>query len=250
MGMTISTAFIEILEKVDPNVREAFIALLKELEKSKNGQLNREDFSRLEKSIERLSISIEKLTQAQIETEKRLQRLEATVQELIEAQKGMEERLKRLEEAQIETEKRFKRLEEVVEGVLKEQKRMRQEIGGLAHTIGYRLEDEAIRALPALLKKDFDIRITRPLRRGWIDNIELNIYGEGKKGDKDYFIIGEAKTQLKKRDVDRFIKNCSILKDYYPKKEIFKVLITYQTSPAVEEYAKEKGIKVYYSFEL
>ncbi len=271
MAISMSAEFLELLETLEPKVRKAFVGLLKELEKSRNGQVRREDLSAIEKNIEKLTSSINLLTQAQIKTEERLQRLETTMQQLIEAQKGMEERIqkletaveqliesqkgmeermKRLEEAQIKTEERLQRLEKVVGGILKEQKRMRQEIGGLAHTIGYRLEDQAIKSLPKLLDRDFNLKIEKPLRRGWIEGIELNIYGEAIKGEKSYFILGEAKSQLKKRDIDSFLKTCKKIKFHYSDKEFFKILITYQTSPKVEEYAKANGIKIYYSFEL
>ena len=62
-------------------------------------------------------------------------------------------------------------------------------------------------------------------------------------------ILGEAKTQLKKRDVDSFCKTVEKIKDLTGK-EIFPVLITYQSSPKVIKLAEERGIKLYFSYEL
>lgn len=56
------------------------------------------------------------------------------------------------------------------------------ELGGLAHTVGYRLEDEAIHALPALMKRDLAIETQGPLVRHCLEigpnrYVELNIGG-------------------------------------------------------------------------
>ena len=92
----------------------------------------------------------------------------------------------------------------------------KKELGGLSHTVDYRLEDEAMKSLPALLKRDLSIEIQDPLIRDYIEighrkYVELNIWGHGLKDGKKVEIIGEAKSQLKKRDVDQFLQNLKII---------------------------------------
>ena len=121
--------------------------------------------------------------------------------------------------------------------------------------MGYRLEDEAFKALPQLLKRDYGIAIEGVLRRRYVEDnrgrmMEVNIIGNGKRNGKRITIIGEGKSQLSKRDVDRFIKRkISRLEGVF--KDIFPVLVTYMISqPDVEEYTKKKGIALYYSYEF
>jgi len=63
-------------------------------------------------------------------------------------------------------------------------------------------------------------------------------------------IVGEGKCQLSKNLVDEFIrKKIKRLEGVY--EEIFPLIVTYMISePDVETYLKEKGIALYYSFDL
>ncbi|MBN1106547.1 MAG: hypothetical protein JXL84_24305 [Deltaproteobacteria bacterium] len=81
-------------------------------------------------------------------------------------------------------------------------------------------------------------------------SLEVNIYGEAARNGDTVMIIGEAKSQLSRKGVDEFLrKRVKCFEESFPK--ILPVLITYMTTSAdVEEYAKEKGIALYFSFDL
>ncbi|MBP9561400.1 MAG: hypothetical protein KBE27_06255 [Syntrophorhabdaceae bacterium] len=197
---------------------------------------------------------VQDLVEAQERTEQR-------VNELVEAQKRTEQRVNELVEAQKRTEQRVnelaeaqKRTEEEIRKLTAGQKNIREQLGGLAHTVGYRLEDESFKALPGLLKKDFGIEITGRLRRDFIEigkgrYIEVNIWGEGRKNGKEYVIIGDAKSQLKKRDIDEFIKKINQIKTLVPKEQV-NLIVTYIAPPQIQKYAQEKNIKIYFSYEF
>ncbi|MGQ9825344.1 MAG: chordopoxvirus fusion protein, partial [Desulfotomaculales bacterium] len=136
-----------------------------------------------------------------------------------------------------------------------EHEETRRQLGGLAATVGYRLEDEAYRALPGLLKRDYGLTVEGRLKRRFVtDNrgrkIEVNIIGEALLDGERVTIIGESKSQLSKNDVDRFIKNkLKRLEGIYP--ALFPVLVTYMISePDAEDYAREKGVALYYSYDF
>jgi len=153
---------------------------------------------------------VNELAQAQRRTEERLTRLEETVEKLAQAQRRTEERLTRLEETVEKLAEAQRKTEEEIARLTGEVITLKKEVGGLAHTVGYRLEDEAMKALPEILKKEMNLGIMGRLRRDFIETkkgkfIEVNIWGEGRVDGKDYIIIGEAKTQLKKSDIDSFI---------------------------------------------
>lgn len=82
------------------------------------------------------------------------------------------------------------------------------------------------------------------------DYIEVNIVGKGAQNDKEVLIVGEAKTQLSKNNVNEFIrKKLKPLEGVH--QNLFPVLVTYMISqPDTEEYARSKGIPVYYSYQL
>lgn len=160
--------------------------------------------------------------------------LKAIVKDLAEAQKRTEIELREL---------------------VGEHRKTRTQLGGLSMTIGYTLEDKAFKALPALLKKDYGLIVKEKLKRKFVtDNkgqpVEVNIIGQADQNGQTSVIVGEAKSQLSKNDIDVFMrKKLNRLKGIYDR--IFPILITYMISePDVEEYAKGKGIILYYSYDL
>lgn len=167
--------------------------------------------------------------------------------ELAEAQKRTEARMEELAQAQNRTQISLDRL-------VGEHRKTREQVGGLSHAVGYRLEDEAIWALPVLLKRDLNMEVLGSLKRDFLEIgpgkfIEVNIWGTARKNGSKIGILGEAKTQFKKSDVDVFIKHISKIEESTGMK-IYPILITYQTPPQVRTYVEKKGIKIYFSYEL
>ncbi len=194
-------------------------------------------------------------------TKEEFRELKETVAELAEAQRRTEERVNELAEAQKRTEERVnelaeaqKRTEEEIRKLTIEHRKTREHLGGLTHTVGYILEDRAYKGLPELLRRDFGIDLTSSLKRDYIEISpgryeELNIIGKGRHDSEEVLIVGECKTQLKKRDIDSFLKVIRKINDFLPKNKIL-LTVTYQASPVVREYAKQKGIKLYFSYEM
>ena len=174
--------------------------------------------------------------------------LKDIVKELAEAQKRTELRVEELAEAQ-------KRTEEELRELVREHKKTRTQLGGISMTVGYRLEDEAYKSLPELLRRDMGLVVEGRLKRQFVTDrmgmkIEVNIIGEAKKNGRKVIIVGEGKSQLSKKGVDEFIsKKLKRLEGVY--EEILPILITYMISePEVEDYAREKGIAIYYSYDF
>ncbi len=234
-----------------------------------------ERVNKLAEAQRRTEERLNELAEAQKRTEERLnelaeaqKRTEEKLNELAEAQKKTEERVNKLAEAQRRAEGEIEKLRATVAEIAEDLKRLtkshlklveehrktREQLGGLSHAVGYLLEDRAYVGLPPLLKKDFNLEIIEPLKRDYIETSpgvyeEVNIIGKGKINGKEVFIIGECKTQLKKKDVDKFLSFIKKLSKYVFK-DIIGVLVTYQTSPKVKKYVKEKGIKLYFSYEF
>jgi len=161
-------------------------------------------------------------------------RLENIVANLAEAQGGTEKRMEQFAKAQ---------------------ENMREELSVLGTIIGYTLENEAFKKLPELLKKDFGIQVKQRLKRTYVRDIDgksmqVNIFGQGEQDGKEITIIGESKAQLSKSKVNHFLQeNTRRLQGVYP--GIFLVMVTHMiTAPGVDDYAKKKGIALYYSYDF
>lgn len=256
----------DTVNKLTESVKE-----LAEAQRQTEQRLNElaEAKKRTEERLTRLEGIVEELAEAQKRSEERLTRLEGIVEELAEAQRRTEERVNELAEAQRETQKEVSRLDRALNELAEAQKRTekglqklargldetREQLGGLSDTVGYTLENEAFKALPLLLKRDYGLTVKGRLKRGYLRDahgrqIEVNIIGEGTKNGKKVFIIGEGKARLSKKAVKEFIeKRLNRLEPVL--KQVFPVLVTHMISePDVEEYAREKGIALYYSYDF
>ena len=218
---------------------------------------------RMDQQLQALTVQVQALTEAQRRTEQQVQalteaqrRTEQQVQALADAQRQVEEQLQKLAEAQHRTEAEVLSLSRSIKELTGELRDTRQQLGGLAMTVGYTLENEAFKALPKLLARDFGLTVHGPLRRKYVIDreggpLEVNIVGSASQNGETVTIVGEAKVQLSKNDVDRFIrKKLKRLEGALPGR-LFPVLVTHMTTAAdVEAYARSKGVVVYYSYDF
>lgn len=266
----------ELKEAFEPSQAEKLARLMGRIYKELANTVTKEDFRQLADTVNKLTESVKELAEAQRQTEQRLNELveaqkktEERVNELVEAQRRTEERVNELAEAQRETQKEVTRLDRALNELAEAQRRTekelqklargldetREQLGGLSDTVGYTLENEAFKALPLLLKRDYGLTVKGRLKRGYLRDahgrqIEVNIIGEGTKNGKKVFIIGEGKARLSKKAVKEFMeKRLNRLEPVL--KQVFPVLVTHMISePDVEEYAREKGIALYYSYDF
>ncbi len=284
--MSFSVNIIKLLDKLEPSTREVLIAVLEELERQREATVTKTEFNELretvrdlvrvtkelaeaqkrteerlehfekqtEENFKRVWESINELAEVQKRSESRLGRLEQTVAELAEAQKRSESRLDRLEQTVAELAEAQKRSEEELCKLISEHRKTREQLGGLSHTVGYILEDRAYVGLPPLLERDFGLKLLTPIKRDFLEISpgryqEINIIAKASCNGKEVYVLGECKTQLKKRDVDKFLKNLAKIKETLGT-EVVPILVAYQASPPVRNYAEQKGVKVYFSYQF
>ena len=147
------------------------------------------------------------------------------------------------------------RLEVSVDKLVGAVRATNQQVGVLSHAVGYRLEDESYKALPNLLLRDYGIEVQGRLLRKHVEVesgefVEINILGEAIREGRPLTIVGEAKTQLHRRDLLRFLADrVEPARKIFP--EVFPVLVTYMTTaPDLEEEVRQSGVALYYSFDL
>jgi DNA repair ATPase RecN len=216
------------------------------------------DFNELKAIVRDLANSQRELAEAQKRTETRVEELaeaqkrtETRVEELAEAQKRTETRVGELAVAQTRTEAR-------VEQLAVQMKQLARDVGGLARSAAYSLENEAYRALPAFLKAKYGIDITDRLVRTQLDGKEVNLFAQGSRNGKPIVIVGETKLQLDERRGNRreeelvlsqLIGRTDLARRQYPDVEVVPVLLTHYARPAFLQRAQDQGVIVIQSFE-
>jgi predicted transcriptional regulator len=192
--------------------------------------------------MDQLAVRMDQLAEAQKRTEEQLHLLTLRVDQLAEAQKVTEQKLAELAEAQKRTEIRLDKTNE--------------QLGGLSMSFGYFLENESYKYLPALLLKDYGLKVEGELTRSYLKDkqdgyLEVNILGQGIKDGKQYLIVGESKSQLSVNSIDKFIYK-KLERIVTPEgKKVFPILVCHMVSgPEVADYAKRREIALYYSYQF
>ena len=162
--------------------------------------------------------------------------------ELKEIVKDLAVKVGALADAQKELTEAQKRTENELHELVVDHKETRRQLGGIADTVGYGLEDKIIPFMPDFVKKNYGMEAARVERKnivypnGRFD--ELNIYVEGTKDGKDAFAVGECKSQPGKKDIDKFHEIIERVKTVL-KGEIFLFMVGYSFDPEVESYSRE-----------
>ncbi len=258
----LETIKLLIQDVQDPLYRKIFEALIGELEATR----------RWEERFDRLEAILDELIKAQRNFQLALEGVQEEIEALKEAVRETQREIEALKEAQKETNrsidalreefrkekediwKILTKLTENLEKLHKDHRVTREQLGGLAHAVGYLLEDRAFVGLPRLLAEE-GFEVEEPFRREYLQIgherwLEVNIYGVIRRNGERFYVIGEAKTQLKKRDVDQFLRHLKEVERWLPGRRLFPLLVTYQTSPQVREYVRKKGLRLYFSYQF
>lgn len=236
----------DVINKFPDELREPILALVEVIRKE-DIRLLRED---MERGFRELREAIHELTQAQKKSEERLTRLEKTVEELVLAQKRTEERVEELTQAQKETEENLNKL-------IKEHIKTREKVENLSHNFGFLLEDRAIQSLPEILEERgikvlSRLRTKRMIYEG--KKYELNIYGIVEEGGKKKVLVGECKSRMSKKEVNRFTKVIDRMKDRLMEEEraddVYLIVVVHRLNMEMEKYLKEKRIDFVESYML
>ncbi|HOK05910.1 MAG TPA: hypothetical protein PLJ03_01755, partial [Syntrophales bacterium] len=174
-------------------------------------------------------------------------RTEQRVEELAEAQKRTEQRVEELAEAQ-------KRTEEAISKLTRRLDDTNRQLGGLAMTVGYTLENKAYVHLPALLRDDYGVECVGRLYRDYLTDkggrdVEVNILGRARRQGEEILIVGESKAQLSKNEIKRFLGRVARLDTGGLK--VFPVIVTHMVAQRdVVAEAKRSGVAVYLSYQF
>jgi RNA polymerase-interacting CarD/CdnL/TRCF family regulator len=184
--------------------------------------------------------------------------LKAIVRELAEAQKRTEARINELTKAQLRTESRVDDLGKDMQQLTRVVTGMAQEMGGLARSMSYSLENEAYRALPAFLQEQHGITLTDRIVRTDIAGEEINFFALGTRNSEPICLVGESKLQLDERRnnrreaervVDQLAAKVDAVRTVYPDHTIVRLLVTHYARPSILRLLQAHDILVVQTFE-
>ena len=188
---------------------------------------------------------------AQSVTKKEFNELKEIIGDLAQAQKSTEKRLEELAKAQEKTERSLNRL-------IQDHRQTRERLESMSDAVGCNLENQSYKGLPSLLKRDLGLEIEDRLIRRYLPTEkkgqypQVNIYGWGKKNGQKTLILGEAKTSISPREIVRFqkIATKAAQLENVSFDDVCQVIVVHNVTPKVEEYVRERGIHLYWSYDL
>jgi hypothetical protein len=168
----------------------------------------------LEPRVDRLEEALSRLAEAQVRADERFARLE-------EAQTRTEEQMRQLTAAQARTEARMEELAAAQARMAAAQERtelavqsLAQQVGRLADTIGFTLEELAREVTPAYLAQHYNIH-TLQLDRSFIvvdgQELEFDLYGHGQRNGERVTVVGEVRSRIYGRDVEEAVRRTTRL---------------------------------------
>jgi hypothetical protein len=198
--------------------------------------------------------SLTELAESQKRTEAAIQQNSLQIAELTEAQKQTDTSVAELREAQAQTQRSLTELAESQKQLFVAIERTDVQVGRLSDTIGFGLEDIAIVMIPGYLQRHFNIEVEfekKLLRLPNGQEIEVDLYGEGKKEGEPIIVIGETKSRVKKGDVVKFDKKTQPLVQYFKAqdREVLKTMLGYWIHPDAQAEAQARKMIVIASYQ-
>ncbi len=256
---------LEAFEELPQELRPPLLKVVRAIQRVVGESVKRDDFLELKAVVGELAEAQRRTEERLDELAQRVDQLAVRMDELAEAQRRTEERLgqltvrvDQLAEAQRETERRLGELAQRMDQLTEAHAETRERLESMSDAVGYELENKSYRYLPSLLERDFGIQLEGRLLRKYLPGtkkgryVQVNIYGWGKKNGRRVLVLGEAKTSLSKKEVNRFLKHVELVSSLEGVKgeDVVKVAVVHTVVPDVEAYAQEKGVKVYWSYDL
>ncbi|SFM74083.1 hypothetical protein, partial [Thermodesulforhabdus norvegica] len=180
-------------------------------------------------------------------------RTEARVEELAEAQRRTDERLNSLALKVEQLAEAQKKTEEEIRILVKRVDAIEERLEGISHSVGYSLENRTYTRLPRLLRERYGVEVEGKLVRKYVavgnKQIQVNIYGYGKKDGRKVLILGECKVRPSKKEIRRFEKYAGKIAEQ-EEFELFPVMVAHDFPPEIEEFVKHMNIAHFWSYEL
>ncbi|MEM7533845.1 MAG: hypothetical protein AAF639_16795, partial [Chloroflexota bacterium] len=204
----------------------------------------RESMQKMQESIVLLNKNQEEMRESQQEMRESMQKMQESI---VLLNKNQEVLFESQQEMRQEMQKDIGTLKKNVENVNKN-------VFGLGESLGYSLENEAYRLLPAYLEREHNIKLNNPMLRSYVEGQEVNILGTGTKDDKPIVLVGEAKTRLATGHFEQLWRHILLVKKAQEKGEIaageiVPIFVTHMARQQAERKAKRDGVMIVHSFQ-
>ena len=252
--MAISMAVYNTIRQIVDERIDTFKERIEEI------RVERKDFDELKGEVTKLTISVDRLAEAQAETGQKVGRLEESMAKLAEAQAKTEQKVGRLEEsvdklavAQAKTEQKVEELAMAQAKTEQAIKHLSINISGLSDTIGFGLEDIARTVVPGYLERHENIYIEE-LQRGFIEvdgvEREIDLFGECNRDGETILIIGEVKSRIYEGEVKKFVSNViNPIRKSEKERRIYPLMFGYVIHPSAQRLAKAEGVNLVASYQ-
>jgi len=252
--MAISMAVYNTIRQIVDERIDTFKERIEEI------RVERKDFDELKGEVTKLTISVDRLAEAQAETGQKVGRLEESMAKLAEAQAKTEQKVGRLEEsvdklavAQAKTEQKVEELAVAQAKTEQAIKHLSINISGLSDTIGFGLEDIARTVVPGYLERHENIYIEE-LQRGFIEvdgvEREIDLFGECNRDGETILIIGEVKSRIYEGEVKKFVSNViNPIRKSEKERRIYPLMFGYVIHPSAQRLAKAEGVHLVASYQ-
>ena len=202
---------------------------------------------RTEEQLNTLAKRVDMLAEAQARTEEALSKLSGRVDALAEAQRRTEEQLntlaKRVDmlaEAQARTEGSVQQLSNAV-------RELAVQVGRLSDTVGFGLEDIARVMVPGWFERHMNIYV-EDLTPTFVnidgEEVQINLFGIGKRDSEEIVIVGECKSRIYAREVRQFLRILEKVRRAFPDKDVLGFLFGYLVHPSAQVEAEKHKVKV------
>ena len=200
--------------------------------------------------------SHKRLTQSHHELAQSHHELAESHRQLAQSHRELAESHRQLAEEHRQTQHELRQLTKQVQELVRDHRRTRELLGALSDTVGYGLEDRAIRYLPRLLKKQFNLVVQGSLERRWLEypdgrTDELNIFGVALQEGRAVTLLGEAKTLLGAAHLNKLERRLQRLEKHgILGAHRFVFVVAYSVDPKVARLAQKKNITIIPSYRL
>ena len=192
------------------------------------------------------------LGEAQRRTEAKVENLADTMREMAKTQTEMQHSMVEMQHSMVEMQRSQTEMQYSIAQLSRGLDDVRSIAGLNSQTLGYMLENEAYRNLPAWLKDRHGIEVSGRMIRQQIGDEEINLLVEARQGAEEILIVGESKSRLHLSDLGLMAGKIEAVKEQYAglgNRRILPLMVAHFAPEKVRERASREGMLVVQSFE-
>ncbi|RKY62639.1 MAG: hypothetical protein DRP99_05435 [Candidatus Latescibacterota bacterium] len=233
--------------QLPPELREEVTRLVEEELSRQLGPRMRENLRDVEETLrrvakeqERFFRGMQELREFQEENARAIRKNRQAIDALRKLQEENARAIRELREAFLDQHRAFRQL--------------CREVGRLSDVVGYGLEDIAKVVVPGYMSRHYGIDMGELRRRVFVVDgreVEVNLYGRGRKEGRELAVLGECKSRIRAADVRKFTKKMKPVEEKLKGRglDILKFMLGYVLYPSGERQAEKSGVLLIGSYE-